>query len=172
MEIEHIDAGALESVKEELNIDVEPTPGTLRLIQVTFPDMRIHRAFVKMLHCSSKLVFMKQTSCASDGCGSHVLLLHMAALSAMFNEDKHVVGWYVPSGEAGQALMKQHFYSAGVPVADFYGIETTAAVQSCRSCMQAHENDMCELHCGVPGQAPAEAALPQRWRPRGRLLWH
>ena len=49
MEIEHIDAGALESVKEEFNIDVEPTPATLRLIQVTFPNMRIHRICLKAL---------------------------------------------------------------------------------------------------------------------------
>ena len=33
VEIEHIDAGALEDVVQNLNVDVEPTPGTLRLIQ-------------------------------------------------------------------------------------------------------------------------------------------
>jgi phosphoribosylaminoimidazole carboxylase len=35
VEIEHIDAAALEQVERELGIDVEPTPSTLRLIQVT-----------------------------------------------------------------------------------------------------------------------------------------
>ncbi len=33
MEIEHIDAKALEDVMQDLSIDVEPTPATLRLIQ-------------------------------------------------------------------------------------------------------------------------------------------
>ena len=50
MEIEHIDAGALELVKEELNIDVEPTPATLRLIQVTFFKMWADRTCIKALH--------------------------------------------------------------------------------------------------------------------------
>ena len=39
MEIEHIDAKALEDVMQELSIDVEPTPATLRLIQVC-PHLR------------------------------------------------------------------------------------------------------------------------------------
>lgn len=56
MEIEHIDAGALDSVKEEFNIDVEPTPATLRLIQVTFTNMRIHRTCLKALDDSCELV--------------------------------------------------------------------------------------------------------------------
>lgn len=34
VEIEHIDADALEEVARELDVDVEPTPATLRLIQV------------------------------------------------------------------------------------------------------------------------------------------
>ena len=34
VEIEHIDAKALEDVMQDLGIDVEPTPATLRLIQV------------------------------------------------------------------------------------------------------------------------------------------
>ena len=34
VEIEHIDADALVAVQQELGVDVEPTPGTLRLIQV------------------------------------------------------------------------------------------------------------------------------------------
>lgn len=34
VEIEHIDADALDSVASELGLDVEPTPSTLRLIQV------------------------------------------------------------------------------------------------------------------------------------------
>ena len=34
VEIEHIDADALDSVAAELGLDVEPTPSTLRLIQV------------------------------------------------------------------------------------------------------------------------------------------
>ena len=34
VEIEHVDADALEAVGLELDIDVEPTPHTLRLIQV------------------------------------------------------------------------------------------------------------------------------------------
>lgn len=34
VEIEHIDADALDSVASDLGIDVEPTPSTLRLIQV------------------------------------------------------------------------------------------------------------------------------------------
>ena len=34
VEIEHIDADALVAVQRELGVDVEPTPGTLRLIQV------------------------------------------------------------------------------------------------------------------------------------------
>ena len=92
MEIEHIDAGALESVKEELNIDVEPTPATLRLIQVTFPNMRIHRTSLKALHKSCKLVFMKRSSCASEVCGAPVQLLQMAARPATFDEGKHALG--------------------------------------------------------------------------------
>ena len=34
VEIEHIDAKALEDVIRDLNVDVEPIPATLRLIQV------------------------------------------------------------------------------------------------------------------------------------------
>lgn len=34
VEIEHIDADALDTVAAELGLDVEPTPSTLRLIQV------------------------------------------------------------------------------------------------------------------------------------------
>ena len=34
VEIEHIDASALEDVMHSLSMDVEPTPATLRLIQV------------------------------------------------------------------------------------------------------------------------------------------
>jgi phosphoribosylaminoimidazole carboxylase len=34
VEIEHVDADALAAVQRELGVDVEPTPGTLRLIQV------------------------------------------------------------------------------------------------------------------------------------------
>lgn len=34
VEIEHIDASALENVMRDLGVDVEPTPATLRLIQV------------------------------------------------------------------------------------------------------------------------------------------
>ena len=37
MEIEHIDAKALENVMRDLNVDVEPIPATLRLIQVGVP---------------------------------------------------------------------------------------------------------------------------------------
>lgn len=37
VEIEHIDADALVAVQQELGVDVEPTPGTLRLIQVSVP---------------------------------------------------------------------------------------------------------------------------------------
>ena len=33
VEIEHIDAEALEAVQRNLGVDVEPRPGTLRLIQ-------------------------------------------------------------------------------------------------------------------------------------------
>ena len=33
VEIEHVDVDALEAVQQELGVDVEPTPGTLRLIQ-------------------------------------------------------------------------------------------------------------------------------------------
>ena len=35
VEIEHVDAQALESVQKDLGIDVEPIPRTLRVIQVT-----------------------------------------------------------------------------------------------------------------------------------------
>ncbi len=38
VEIEHIDAGALEAVRAELGVAVEPTPGTLRVIQARGPD--------------------------------------------------------------------------------------------------------------------------------------
>ena len=34
VEIEHIDADALEAVQAELGVDVEPLPATLRVIQV------------------------------------------------------------------------------------------------------------------------------------------
>jgi hypothetical protein len=69
VEIEHIDAGALESVKEELSIDVEPTPATLRLIQVAFPNMWIHRTHPKALHEPCELVdaHMKQSLHATEG---------------------------------------------------------------------------------------------------------
>ena len=33
MEIEHIDADALEAVQAELGVDVQPLPATLRIIQ-------------------------------------------------------------------------------------------------------------------------------------------
>jgi len=39
VEIEHIDASALEEVMQEFGIDVEPTPATLRLIQVRSPSL-------------------------------------------------------------------------------------------------------------------------------------
>jgi phosphoribosylaminoimidazole carboxylase (NCAIR synthetase) len=34
VEIEHVDVDALESAASQFNVDVEPTPQTLRLIQV------------------------------------------------------------------------------------------------------------------------------------------
>lgn len=34
VEIEHVDAAALERVVEELDIEVQPTPNTLKIIQV------------------------------------------------------------------------------------------------------------------------------------------
>lgn len=36
VEIEHIDADALEEVVQQLGVEVEPTPATLRIIQVGF----------------------------------------------------------------------------------------------------------------------------------------
>ena len=41
VEIEHIDASALEDVAQNLSVDVEPTPGTLRLIQVGLASCRL-----------------------------------------------------------------------------------------------------------------------------------
>lgn len=37
VEIEHVDVEALETAAAEFNLDVEPTPHTLRLIQVLTP---------------------------------------------------------------------------------------------------------------------------------------
>jgi len=43
VEIEHIDAGALEAVRAELGVAVEPTPGTLRVIQARALTLNLSR---------------------------------------------------------------------------------------------------------------------------------
>jgi len=43
VEIEHIDADALEAVHRDLGLDVEPTPAMLRLIQARHMDVVTHK---------------------------------------------------------------------------------------------------------------------------------
>ena len=42
VEIEHVDVDALETAAAQFNLDVEPTPHTLRLIQVPTPKHVMH----------------------------------------------------------------------------------------------------------------------------------